>query len=316
MRPNSKASALVLLLAGLLARTTLAAPHALLCPSGSDVTCGEVSVTQGEQWHGDNHLIAARAGIRPPKRPRPDEEGDDAGAGPSKRPETDPDFDPDGEQSGAISGPAWGQSTKPQPDATPATDVSAIPNIEDKGYIVKDGVPDGNDLVWKIHSKTRNDDPKDEGVEVATIRTNKDEGSITVDDAKLDPDNQGNTGDPKGKTDRARLWEMEATAAIHKGGMSPTDIKQLRFEQVYEERSVEVVERSREKMGGGLDYTVRRDSELPTEKEVFDDNLNNSGFGKNTQAFLAKVPTGKQVTEIHVGPGTAEDDFSYTFILG
>jgi hypothetical protein len=153
-------------------------------------------------------------------------------------------------------------------------------------------------------------------VEVAKIRVNKDEGSITVDDARLKKDDaRGHPGDPKGEDARARLWEMQATIGVHKGGMKPGDIKQLRAEQVEEDRSMEVVTRSRAKMGGELDFEVKKDS-TGVEKEVFDDNLANSGFGQNAQAFLKNVPTGKEVKEIHVGPGTAEDDFSYTFILG
>ena len=173
--------------------------------------------------------------------------------------------------------------------------------------------------MFLINSKTRNDDPNDLGVYVAKIRTNKEEGSITVDDARLKkvedtPERPGHPGDPKGEADRARLWEMQATVAVHKSGMKPGDIKMLRSEQVEETRSEDVVGRSRTKMGE-QDFEVKSDS-TGVEKEVFDDNLQNSGFGKNAQAFLANVPTGKQVKEIHVGPGSTDDDFSYTFVLG
>lgn len=101
MRPNSKASALVLFLAGFLAQSALARP---LCPTGSGtdsgVTCG---VDVAGHWYGSDHLIAARAGGT--KRPASSSpEAPDA-----KRPDFDPN-DPEGETSGPITGPAFGSS--------------------------------------------------------------------------------------------------------------------------------------------------------------------------------------------------------------
>jgi len=122
MRPNSKAaSALALILAGLLARTTFAHP---VC--SSDVSCPpsleERQVGDVEQWHGD---LVARAGSPRLGSKRPPSE-EDLNA-PAKRPDTDdPNFDPEGEQSGAVSGPAWGQSSNP-PSRAPDESTGPVP---------------------------------------------------------------------------------------------------------------------------------------------------------------------------------------------
>lgn len=182
-----------------------------------------------------------------------------------------------------------------------------------------EGAPDGSDRVFTIGSKVKNDDPDDAAIYVAKMRTNKDEGSITIDDARLAeekyPDGTlKHPGDPKGKENRARLWELQATVALHRSDMKPEDIKMLRAEQVEETRTVDAVKQARTDLGNEF-FELRRDGPGPKDQEVFDNLLANSGFGMNAQAFLANVPTGKQVKQIDVGAGAEEDDFSFTLIL-
>ncbi|KAK3325972.1 hypothetical protein B0H66DRAFT_529983 [Apodospora peruviana] len=185
-------------------------------------------------------------------------------------------------------------------------DISTVPNVEDKGYIVEKVGKDGADDVLIISS---------DAVYVAKLPTNKDEGSVTMDDARLKRD-ENHPGNPKGKGSRARLWEMQATVAFHKSGMKPGDVELLRAEQVEETRSTALADWSREQIGVELDFAVRKDS-TGIERQVFDANLKYSGLGQNAQAFLAKVGIAeKEVKEICVGPGAADNDFNYTFFVG
>ncbi|KAK3316831.1 hypothetical protein B0H66DRAFT_626368 [Apodospora peruviana] len=226
--------------------------------------------------------------------------GQPSGSGPGRGDSTAGDTTTTGDSnSGATPGrPAGGDGATVTPVGSGGID--SLPDVETKGYSVTKGNKEYHDDVYLINSReTQYPDGTayTEGY-LAKIRSNKDEGSITVDDAHLTKDdNHG--GDPKGDADRARLWEMQATVA-KRSGMEPSTIKQLGFTEVIEKETVDVVKQSRTKLGKGEDeaFEVSRDSADPIEKQVFDDNLSRATFGKNVQKFLNNVPTGKQVTKI------------------
>jgi len=192
---------------------------------------------------------------------------------------------------------------------------NAVVNIETRGYKVGGPTKDGSDDAYKVRSMR--DDNDEEGVQVALIRVNKNDGSITVDDARLAKDEEtGDPGDPKGEADRARLWEIEMSLFIHNSGMQPTDLNAVYAEQVSEKRSVTVIADARKQKGieDEEPFEVSKDSD-GIDKEIFDNIMNEAGFGRSMQDLLRKVPVGKEVQEIHVGPPQAEDDFSLGFIL-
>ncbi|KAK3326903.1 hypothetical protein B0H66DRAFT_530890 [Apodospora peruviana] len=303
MRASSKTSALILTFAaaGFLARVSVVSAHPLCSSDLSDQNCRDDLLVDHWVPRRDHHHHDHQArAFRLPGAKRP---GDDTPEvpGPSPKPKTDGDDTPEG-QSGPQAGTPWGQSPAPP---RPSQGASTNPeyNVENKGYVI---------YADQIQLPGRPKEPmytveKDNQV-AAELRTNKDEGSITVDTAFVGWE---------GTDDRARLWEVQATVAFLKSGMNPVDVKQLRTTGITEKSSIDTINASRQKLGKGQDedFTVRKDS-TGAEKEVFDMNLNNSAFGKNAQQFLEKSPvTGKEVKEIRVESG-GNEELRYVFVLG
>ncbi|KAK4208064.1 hypothetical protein QBC37DRAFT_405635 [Rhypophila decipiens] len=315
---NYKASTIffVLVAAGFFARVPVVSGRPVCSSDSSATLCHDDGVIEHwlarrDQQH--HHVRAFRLpGDKDKGGDSPDVEApNDGPSGPVKsRPDDDDSLD----QSGPVSGTPWGQSASPNPPAVTDQDfdLSKIPNVEDKGCQVSRSDPTlvfPGEPVFTIRL-TDASVPSDER-DLGILRTNKEQGSITLEESFV------LYNDRRGKDERVRLWEMQATVAFHKSDMKPSDIKQLRTVGITEKTSIDAIEASREKLGlkAGENFTVKKDSQ-GTEKEVFDMNLNDSIFGQNAQAFLAKVPiNGKEVKEIRVEDG-GQEELTYVFVIG
>lgn len=137
------------------------------------------------------------------------------------------------------------------------------------------------------------------GAVVGNIRVDRNENTVTLDE--VDMNAAGNDAN------RPRLFEVVMSLFVHRSGKNPNDMESVHAENVSEEGTMAVLERSsQKKAAAGQDtesYTVNRSS-AGTDKEIFDDFMANSAFGKSADKMTAGTPGfNKQVTQIGVGPG-------------
>ena len=112
------------------------------------------------------------------------------------------------------------------------------------------------------------------------IRINRQKKSITAEDMK-------NNKDPK--PGRAQLYEMEMSLFVHNSGMKPGDLKSVHTEVIEKPSSKEAISHARKMKDGAESFTVSK-SACGVDKEIFNDTMQNSAFGKNTQKLLDNTP--------------------------
>ena len=161
----------------------------------------------------------------------------------------------------------------------------------------------GDEDTYRVFAKDPNS-PGDQNLEVpiGDLRVNRQDKSITADDVRNEDDRN---------PDRARLWEVEMSLFVHQSGMKPQDLRSVHADSIENEATSQAIDRAREKKGGEESFSIS-----PTEdKEIFDDIMQNTPFGRSTQNILDNTPVGKQVERIDVSPGLGEDDSNLGFYL-
>ena len=212
--------------------------------------------------HGDNSQLGGNA-----------QEGGTVGGGPQR-----------GDLEEQATPPASRQAGAPAPGGAVAIPAAPVPDLfsSGRGYRAE-RAPDrelsADEEFYKVFSPAQTNP-------VNEIRINKKDNAIEVEEAENKYDKAPN---------RANLHEVEMSLWVHKAGMKPEDLKVLRAETVVEESTEKAMGRAKEKLGTG-EYTVTSSS-TGVEREIFDDFLVNSAYGKSAQRLLDANPAvGKQIT--------------------
>ncbi|KAK3325083.1 hypothetical protein B0H66DRAFT_529135 [Apodospora peruviana] len=174
---------------------------------------------------------------------------------------------------------------------------NAVRDVKARGYIFNRQPGDDSTPEFRV---TNGD-----GVDVASIRIDKNQKDIIADDLRFDNDKT---------VDRARAWEVEISAFKHEAGLDPKDLNSLSYPNAEEAITKPVLE-AMIKARGVEEFTLTRG--VDADKADFDAILTTTPLGKSGVKLVEQSPTGKQVTSIQVqDKSDLDEDPGLTLFFG